>query len=135
MFQFLGGLVGTAVFICAAMPFISRRKATRFSALLMAVAGCAFCVGIFGSWLDNLIGWIPRPLLGGIALCALLFLGIGLWLDAKDGKVDKRGQWIAFAIPIMLILLPGAAGVKTQSVVEKIGTPANSIVTTIGASN
>jgi len=129
MEQFLIGLAGSGLFVCAAWPFMKRRKASRFAAALMFIGGCCLIVGSFGSMIESLTSWIPNALLGVLCLGLLLVLGIGLFLDAKDGKVDKPGQWIAFALPVIIVLAPGNFG---DDVVRQIGQSGNGVVSSAG---
>lgn len=127
--QFLISLAGCVVLLCIALPFIRKKKASRFSSAVMFLAGCCAVASVFGQWLDNATGWLPPMARGIVALCAFLFLGIGFGIDYfADKRVDKPGQWIAFILPFFLALLPGALGTQTASIVNDIGKAGNSTV-------
>jgi hypothetical protein len=135
MWQFLGGLAVTVLFVMAALPFRKRNKAPKTVTLLLFIAGCGLAGGVWGGIVDGFTSFIPQQALGIIVSGLALYFGIGLVLDLRDGKPDKQAQWIAFAMPLLFVLIPGAFGTQTQSLVENIDSGAKTVVSHANSGN
>jgi hypothetical protein len=131
MIQLLSGLSVTIVFLALAFPFRKRNKAPRFVTACHFIAGVGLAGGVWGGIVDGFTGFIPQAILGLLVIALTLVFGIGLIIDLKDGKPDKQAQWIAFAIPLLLVLLPGSFGAQTQNLVQQVNTGATTVVSNV----
>ncbi|MER6171394.1 hypothetical protein [Streptosporangium sp. NPDC001681] len=101
----LGGLAYTAVLICLALP-LRRWKVDKLVAALVVAAGLGPVFLIV--WLVGLVtNTTTIIVIGVIALCLLLWVGLHYVKDAKDGTVDQPLRGLALLPLLVVVIMTG----------------------------
>ncbi|WP_440099993.1 hypothetical protein [Streptosporangium sp. H16] len=103
----LGGLAYTAVLICLALP-LRRWDVDKIVAGLLIAAGLGPVFLIVWA-VDLVTNDTATIVIGVVALCLLLWVGIHYVKDAKDGKVDKPLRGVALLPLLAVVIMTGAA--------------------------